>query len=154
MQTAQCARHQLLNSLPISNKWRHSGRYTKRPTAKVVAQTVSNGMLDGSTTCRSCELAYSKLYMFNSNHSSTTIPCQSKCFLWEVKQLSRSTLAIFPVTFPHGMRSRVLTTLPGRMSKCNLSVMGCTGFYGNHTQFVEKFFLCNLTFCLKSSFFA
>lgn len=79
--------HQLLYSLPIANKWRCTGRYMERPTVQVVAQTVSNGMLDGSTTCKSCELAYSELYMFNSSHSSTAHSCQSRGFLWEVKHL-------------------------------------------------------------------
>lgn len=45
-------------------------------------------MLDGGTTCISCELAYSELYMLNSRHSSTTHSCQNKNLLWEVKQLS------------------------------------------------------------------
>lgn len=86
-QTAQNARNQLLNSLPITNKWWYSGRVVERPTVKVVAQTVSNGMFDGSTTCRSCELAYSELYMLNSIHSRRKHSCQNKYFLWEVKQL-------------------------------------------------------------------
>lgn len=89
IQTAENTRRRLLNSLPIiTNKWQHSGRYTERPTVKVPAQTVSNGMLDGGTTCISCELAYSELYMLNSRHSSTTHSCQNKNLLWEVKQLS------------------------------------------------------------------
>lgn len=107
-QTAQNARHGLLNSLPITNKWRCSGRHTERPTVKVVAREVSDGMLDGSATCRCCELAYSELCMFNLSQSSTlTHSRQNKSFFsWEATVATRTALAIFAVTFLHDVCSR------------------------------------------------
>lgn len=48
VQEARLLRHQLPNSLPITNKQQRRGSDVERPTVKVVAQAFSGGLLVGS----------------------------------------------------------------------------------------------------------
>lgn len=70
VQETRLLRHQLPNSLPITNKQRRRGSDVERPTVKVVAQAVSSGLLVGSAVCRSCGLAHGEMYVFNLSHST------------------------------------------------------------------------------------
>lgn len=102
---ARLLRHQLPNSLPITNKQQRRGSDVERPTVKVVAQAVSSGLLVGSAMCRSCGLAHGEMYVFDSSQEMVLVGRRSRRHVARARHFGCHTPACYVQSAQPGRES-------------------------------------------------